>query len=117
MDEIVNYISTHPAVITLLVIFVVIILLYFVLKQFFKLFLIALFILMAVGGYYYFKEPDKTAARIKQSIDTVQAGTDEITDKFKNFFRDTKELFKKGSKVPGDINRLLKDSDEKAGKI
>jgi hypothetical protein len=117
MDEIVNYISAHPAVIALLVILVVITLLYFVLKQFFKLLLVALFVLMAVGGYYYFKEPDKTALRIKQSIDTLQSGTDEITDKCKNFYRDTRELFSKAKKVPGDINRLLQDSDEKAGKL
>ncbi len=116
MDAITNYISTHPAVVTLLVIFVIIVLLYFILKQFIKLLLVALIILMAVGGYYYFKEPDKTAIRIKQSIETFQSGTDEITDKCKNFYRDTKELFKKGSKVPGDINRLLKDSDEKVSK-
>ena len=116
MDEIVNYISAHPAVITLLVIVVVITLLYFILKQFIKLLMVALFILMAVGGYYYFKEPDKTAERVKLSMDTLQAGTDEITDKCKNFYMDTKELLSKGSKVPGDINRLLQDSDEKAGK-
>ena len=70
MDTIVNYISAHPAVITLFVIFVVIMLLYFVLKQFFKLLLVAVFILMAVGGYYYFKDPDKAALKIKQSIAT-----------------------------------------------
>jgi energy-coupling factor transporter transmembrane protein EcfT len=116
MDAIIDYISAHPAVITLLVIFVVIVLLYFVLKQFFKLLLVALFILMAVGGYYYFKEPNKTAQRIKKSIDTVQTGTDEITDKWKNFYRDTKELFNKGKKVPGDINRLLHESSEKMEK-
>ena len=116
MDEIVNYISAHPAVITMLVIFVVITLLYFILKQFIKLFMIALFILVAIGGYYYFKEPDKTAERIKLSMNTLQAGTDEIADKCKNFFRDTKELFGKAKKVPGDINKLLQDADEKAGK-
>lgn len=116
MDAITDYISAHPAVITLLVVFVVIILLYFILKQFIKLLLVVLFILMAFGGYYYFKEPDKTAERIKQSVDTLQAGTDEITNKCKNFYRDTKELFNKGKKVPGDINRLLQDSNEKAGK-
>jgi len=116
MDTIVNYISAHPSVITMLVIFVVIVILYFIFKQFIKLLLVMLFILMAVGGYHYFKEPDKTAERIKQSIDTFQAGTDEITNKWKNFCRDTKELFDKGKKVPGDINRLLRDSNEKAGK-
>ena len=116
MDEITAYFSAHPAVITLLVILVIITLLYFILKQFIKLLIVALLILLTVGGYYYFKEPDKTAEKIKQSIDTVQAGTDEISNKFKNFFRDTKELFNKGKKVPGDINKLLIDSDEKAGK-
>lgn len=116
MDTVTNYISAHPSVITLLVIFVVIILIYFVLKQFIKLLVVMLIILMAAGGYYFFKEPDKTTERIKQSIDTLQSGTDEIADKCKNFFRDTKELFNKGKKVPGEINRLLQDSDEKAGK-
>jgi Zn-dependent protease with chaperone function len=116
MDTIVNYISAHPSVITMLVIFVVIVILYFIFKQFIKLLLVALVILMAVGGYYYLKEPDKTAERIKQSIDTFQTGTDEITDKCKNFYRDTKELFNEAKKVPGDINRLLKDPTEKAGK-
>jgi uncharacterized protein YoxC len=71
---------------------------------------------MAVGGYHYFKEPDKTAEKIKQSIETFQAGTDEITDKCKNFYRDTKELFNKAKKVPGDINRLLQDQNGKASK-
>jgi Ca2+/Na+ antiporter len=116
MDTIVNYISAHPSVITMFVIFVVIVILYFIFKQFIKLLLVALVILMAVSGYYYLKEPDKTAERIKQSIDTFQAGTDEITDKWKNFYRDTKELFNEAKKVPGDINRLLQDSNEKAGK-
>lgn len=116
MDTIINYISAHPSVITVLVIFVVIVILYFIFKQFIKLLLIVLFILMAVGGYHYFKEPDKTAEKIKQSIETFQTGTDEITDKCKNFYRDTKELFNKAKKVPGDINRLLQDPNGKVGK-
>jgi hypothetical protein len=116
MDTIINYILAHPAVITLFVIFVVIIFLYFIFKQFIKLVVVMLVILMAAGGYFYLQEPDKTALRIKQSTDTLQAGMDEITNKCKNFYRDTKELFNKGKKVPGDINRLLQDSSEKAGK-
>jgi len=116
MDTIVNYNSAHPSVITLLVIFVVIVILYFIFKQFIKLLLVALIILMAVGGYYYFKGPDKTSEKIKQSIHTFQSGTDEITNKLKNLYRDTIELFNKAKKVPGDINRLLPDPNEKKGK-
>ena len=116
MDSIVNYISVHPAVVTLLVVFVVLMFLYFILKQFIKLLLVGLVILMAAGGYYYFKEPDKTAERVKQSVDTVQAGTDEIAATWNSFCRDTKNLFDKGSKVPGDINKMLKAADEQAGK-
>jgi len=116
MDTIVNYISAHPAVITLAVIFVVILLLYFILKQFIKILMVALLIIMAVGGYYYLKEPGKTSERIKQSIQTFQSGTNDITDKFKNFYRDTQELFSKAKKVPGDINKLLTDPNGKTGK-
>jgi Ca2+/Na+ antiporter len=116
MDAIVNYISAHPSVVTLVVIFVVIMLLYFILKQFIKMLLIALFILMAVGGYYYFKDPGKTSEKVKQSVETFQAGTGEITDKLKNLYKDTIALFGQSKKVPGEIDKLLKDSNEKAGK-
>lgn len=116
MDIIIDYMSAHPAAITLIVILVVIFLLYLILKQLIKFFLVVLFVLMAVGGFYYFKDSDKTAEKIKNSVDTIQAGTDEIADKCKNFYRDTKDLFNRAKKVPGEINALLEDSDEKAGK-
>ena len=71
---------------------------------------------MAAAGYYYFKDPNKTAEKIKNTSDTVNAGINEIVDKSKNLYKDTKALYEKSKEVPGDINKLLKDSKEKAGK-
>ena len=116
MDIITDYMAAHPAAITLAVIFVVIFLLYLIMKQFIKFFLVVLLVLMAAGGFYYFKDSDKTAEKIKNSVDSFQAGTVEISEKCSNFFRDTKDLFGKAKEVPGDINKLLDTSNEKAGK-
>lgn len=112
MDTIAEYISSHPAVLTIIVIFVVIIILHFIFKQFIKLALVILLIVMAVVGFYYIQDPDK----IKKTIDTIGAGVDEAKEKGKSFFKDSKNLIDKAKDVPGDVNRLLKNSDDKAGK-
>ncbi len=116
MDAITDYIAGHPAMLIMIIVFVIIFILYFIFRRFIKLILVFLFILMAVAGYYYFKDPNKTAEKIKNTIDTVNAGINEIADKSKNLYKDTKDLYEKSKEVPGDINKLLKNSKEKAGK-
>jgi hypothetical protein len=107
-----EYLSAHPGIITILVIFVIIFILYFVFKQFIKLALIMFLIFLVVAGVFYFQDPGKTAERIKLTVDTLKAGTTEIIEKSKSFFKDSKELIKKTKEVPGDVNKLLKAADE-----
>lgn len=116
MDAITGYIDAHPAVLIMIVVFIVILILYFIFKKFIKFVLVLLFILLAAGGYYYFKDPATMPEKIKKSVDMMKSGINEVADKSKSFYRDIKELYKKGKEVPGDVNRLLKDSDEKVGK-
>jgi hypothetical protein len=71
---------------------------------------------MVVGGIYFFKDPQKMPEKVKASVDLMKSGADEIGDKTSNFFRDSKMLFEKIKKMPGQINKLLKDSKEEAGK-
>ena len=111
MGSITEYLSAHPAIITLLIVFVIILILYFVFRQFIKLALIMLMIVLAVAGYFYFQNPDKMAERIKLTADTIKAGTIEIVEKSKSFFKDSKELIDKTKEVPGDVNKLLKAAD------
>jgi hypothetical protein len=33
-------------------------------------------------------------------------------DKSKNFGKDSKELYKESKEIPGDVNKLIKDSDK-----
>ena len=112
MSSITEYLSAHPAIITLVVIFVIILILYFIFKQFIKLVLIMLMIVLAVAGYFYFQNPDKMAERIKLTVDTIKSGTNEIVEKSKSFFTDLKELVDKTKEVPGEVNKLLKTADD-----
>jgi hypothetical protein len=71
-----------------------------------------LFILLAASGYYYFKDPDKMPEKIEKSINMMKAGINEIVDKSKNFGKDSKELFKESKEIPGDVNKLLKETNK-----
>lgn len=116
MDAITNYFSAHPSLFTILIVLIGIALLYFVLKQLIKLALVFLFIILLVSGIYFFKDPASMPDKIQHCVALMKNGTEEISEKARNFFSDTKELFGKAKKVPGDINRLLDDSNEKPGK-
>ena len=116
MDAIMEYLSSHPAMLTAFVIFAVIIILYFIFKQFVKLALVLLLIAIAAAGYYYFQNPNKMSEKVKESIGTVKFGTDKVVEKSKSFYKDSKELIDKTKEVPGDVNRLLKGEENKARK-
>lgn len=113
MDAINGFIAEHPSVLIMVIVFFLILFLYFIFKKLIKLILVILVILLLGGGYYFVKNPDN----INKSIDTVNAGIDELVDKSKNFYKDVKELFAKGKEIPGNIDKMLKDSKEKAGKL
>jgi glucan phosphoethanolaminetransferase (alkaline phosphatase superfamily) len=116
MDAIMEYLSSHPAMLTMLVIFAVIIILYFIFKKFIKLVLVLLLIVLAAAGYYYFQNPNKMSEKVKESIDTVKSGTDKVVEKSKSFYKDSKDLIDKTKEMPGDVNRLFKGEEKKAGK-
>ncbi|ESP62853.1 hypothetical protein SMITH_587 [Smithella sp. ME-1] len=116
MDAITGYISAHPGVLVMIVVFIIILIVHFIFKSLIKSALIFLLFLLAVSGYYYLKDPDKMPEKIDQSINLLKSGVIEIVDKSKGFFKDTKELYKESKDVPGDFNKMLKESDQKAGK-
>ena len=107
MDAITGYFSTHPAVLVIGIIFIIILLLTSFFKNLIKLMLIMLFVLLAAFGYYYFKDPGTMPEKIKESVETMKAGINELTDKSKNFYKDSKDLYKKTKEAPGDVNKLL----------
>ncbi len=113
MDAVTGYISAHPGALVMIVVFIIIVMLHFIFKSFFKLALILLIILLAVSGYYYLKDPDKMPEKINQSINMLKSGMSEIVNKSKGFFKDSKELYKEGKEVPGDFNKMLKESEQK----
>ena len=116
MDAINGYLSAHPAVFVIIVIFLIVLILHFIFKNLIRLVLILLFILLAASGYYYFKDPDKMPEKIEKSINIMKAGINEIVDKSKNFRKDSRELYKKSKEIPGEINKLLKETDKKVDK-
>jgi hypothetical protein len=116
MDAITGYISAHPAVLVIIVIFIIMLILHFIFKNLIKLALVTVFILLAVSGFYYFKDPDKMPEKIEKSINLMKSGINEIVDKSKNFVKDSKELFKKSKEMPGEVDKLLKNSNKEVDK-
>ena len=112
MEAVSSYFSANPAAATLLTIFVVIMVLFFILKKFIKLTIVLLFIILLVGGVYLFKDPASMPDKIKQSVETLKSGGEQIGDKFSNFLQDTKNLAGKAKKVPGDLDKMLDTADE-----
>ena len=116
MDAITGYISAHPSALVVIVIFIIILILHFIFKNLIRLLLILLLILLAASGYYYFKDPNKMPEKIDKSIDMMKSGINEIVDTSKSFFKDSKDLYKKSKEMPGDVNKLLKNSDKELKK-
>lgn len=116
MESISAYFSSHPTAFTWLTVFVVVMILYFLLKKFIKLTLIIVVVLLLVGGVQLFKDPATAPDKIRTSLETLKSGGEKIVEKFSNFWRDSKELADKASKVPGDINKLLDTTKEDVGK-
>ena len=116
MDTIMEYLSSHPAILTALVIFAVIIILYFIFKQFVKLALVLLLIVLAAAGYYYFQDPNTISGKFKESVNTMKSGINDINEKRKTIYTDTKELFKEGKEMPGEVGKMIKDSNKAAEK-
>ena len=116
MDAITGYISAHPSALVVIVIFIIILILHFIFKNLIRLLLILLLILLAASGYYYFKDPNKMPEKIEKSIDAMKSGINEIVDKSKSFSKDTKKLFKESKEMPGEVGKLLKNSDKELKK-
>jgi glucan phosphoethanolaminetransferase (alkaline phosphatase superfamily) len=116
MDTITGYLSAHPAMFKFIVIFALIIISFFIFKQFLKLSLFLLLVVLVIAGYYYFQDPNKMPERVKKSIDTMKSGTTEVVNKSKSFYKDSKELINKTKELPGDVNKLLKGSEDEKEK-
>ncbi|MGA2782671.1 MAG: hypothetical protein ABSF13_12255 [Smithella sp.] len=116
MDAITGYISAHPAVLVIIVISIIILILHFIFKNLIRLALIMLFILLAASGYYYFKDPGKMPEKIEKSINMMKSGINEIVDKSTSFRKDTQKLFKESKKMPGEVDKLLKQTDKELEK-
>jgi len=104
-----DFFAAHPSFMIGVIIFIALVIIYFIVKQFIKIALVLLIIALAVGGYFYFKDPDK----VKDSLNKVKTGTEEVVDKSKQFYKDGKELIDKGKEVPGQVGKLVKEVKEK----
>jgi len=107
-----EYLSTHPAILTGIIIFVAVAILYFIFKQFIKLAIVILLIALLAGGYYYLQDPKKMTEKLKTSMEKVQTGTDKVVEKSKTFYKDSKELLGKAKEMPGDVGTVLKKATD-----
>ena len=115
MEAASSFFSANPAVATLAAIFIVVMLLFFILKKFLKLAVVLLFVLLLVGGVYLFKDPAAMPEKIRQSVDTLKTGGEQIGDKLRSFVSDTKKLAGKAKEVPADVNDMLDTAKKEVG--
>jgi hypothetical protein len=101
MEAISDFFAANPTLFKIMIIIILIFAAYLVFKQFLKLTLLLFLIAVAGAGYHYYNNPQKMS---------------EYVHKFKSFYQDSKDLINKTKKVPGDINKLLKNADDQAGK-
>lgn len=112
MDAVSSYFSANPAAFTLLTIFIVVMILFFILKKLIKLAIVVVFVILLAGGVYLFKDPASMPDKIREAVETLQAGGEQIGEKFGYFVDDTKNLAGKVSKAPGEINKMLDTADK-----
>lgn len=96
MDKLLALISGNP-VIALVIGFFLLFILYLVFRQFMKLALIIFLIILGLGGYYYLKDPKGMPGNMIESARDVKDKTFEVKDKFKDMYRQGKELMGKGA--------------------
>ena len=116
MESVGAYFQANPAAFTMLAIFFVVMILYFILSKLVKLAIIVLLVVLLGGGAYLFKDPASMPDKIKTSVETFKAGSEAIGTKLSRFWQDTGEIGGKIAKFPGEINKQLDSSKDKAGK-
>jgi hypothetical protein len=116
MDVITGYLSAHPIVFVIGVIFIIVLILHFIFKNLIKLVLIIFVVLLVAFGHDYFKDPATISKKIKESVEMGKSVISDLADKSKSIYKDSKELYKEGKEAPGDINKLLKDSNKEVDK-
>jgi hypothetical protein len=116
MDAITGYFSAHPIVFVIGVVFIIILILHSIFKNLIKLVLIMFFVLLIAFGHNYFKDPSTILKKIKESIEIGKSVINDLEDKSKSIYKDSRELYKKGKEAPSDINKLLKDSNREVDK-
>jgi len=112
MDSFLNNLSSHQPSLTVVAI-IALLIVYFLFKKLVKMALIFTLILLAVGGYLYTKDPKKISESIKQTVEKVKLDPGKLMEKGKNAYRDGKDLFERGKKLPGQIDRLITGKEKK----
>jgi hypothetical protein len=107
MESIGAYFAANPDKFTMFAIFVVIMIVYFILSRFIKLTIAVIAIVLVVGGVNLFKNPAPLPEKIKKTAETFIAGGKQLTGRFGDFWKDSKEVASEAKKLPGDINQLL----------
>lgn len=113
MDEIISYLSTHQPVLIFATV-IALCIIYFLFTKLLKMALLFTIVLLALGGFLYLKNPQKMSESVKQTVGEAKTKTGKIIDTGKQAFRDAMDLFDKGKKLPGQIDRLIMGKEEQS---
>ena len=108
MNDLVGYLSAHPAALIMSVV-VVLLLTYFLFRGLLKLMLITGLVLIALCGYYYYKAPDEFPGNAREAIGRIGNHGEGMIEAGKNMIEKGMgladklgESVKKGKDAPAD---------------
>ncbi len=107
MNDVVQFLSTHPLAVMALV-FVVLLIVYFLFKQLVKMALLMIIVLLGLGGYFYFKYPGHTWEHMKGTLQKAKTGAVGTVQKGKEAYQEGKKLFKEGKELTQDLKKAIK---------
>lgn len=113
MDQIVQNLSGHPAVMGI-VIFLALLVLYFIFKKLVKMALLILLALIALGGYFYFKDPKTMPENVMGTLEKAKTQTERMVEKGRDAYQTGKSVVEKGKKLTEEIEGLAGGGEKKA---
>lgn len=113
MDQIVQNLSGHPALMGV-VIFLALLVLYFIFKKLVKMAILIFLALIALCGYFYFKDPEKMPENFMGTLDKAKAQTERMVEKGKDAYQTGKAVVEKGKKLTEELEGLVGGREKKA---
>lgn len=107
MESISAYFAADPEKFTIFIFLVVVVLLYSFMSKLIKLAIVIIAAVLIIGGVNAFMDPAPMSVKVKKTTETFIIGAKKMSNRFGDFWRDSKEVAGEMKKLPSDLNKEL----------